>query len=180
MSFKKRDENENEENADSDSDGEIDNEPRKQKLLDTWRLSTKIQQVMRMLIGILRDPEREHVKVVVFSQFTSFLDILECALREKGVDFGRLDGSMRPKVRQQQLDAFETDPDVRVFLVSLGAGGVGLNLTVASVAILCDIWWNPQVENQAFDRVHRIGQKYPVTIYRLIVQVQLYTIMPDH
>ncbi|GBG30904.1 DNA repair protein RAD5B [Hondaea fermentalgiana] len=108
------------------------------------------------------------IKVLIFSQWTKMLDMVERGLRELDMTSARLDGSLTQKRRQAAIDQFNTDPKCNIFLVSLKAGGVGLNLVRASVVFLVDAWWNPQIEEQAIDRVHRIGQTRPVHVYRLI------------
>ncbi len=108
----------------------------------------------------------EGKKVLIFSQFVRMLDLLAAVCTEHGWAFARLDG--RTKDRQRQIDRFQMDPDIPVFLISLRAGGVGLNLTAAEAVILYDPWWNPAVEEQAADRAHRFGQRNTVTCYRLI------------
>jgi SNF2 family DNA or RNA helicase len=105
--------------------------------------------------------------VLVFSQFVKMLDLLDDWLRHRGIDFCRLDGSSRD--RTAQVDRFQT-ATVPVFLISLKAGGVGLNLTAADTVIHFDPWWNPAVEAQATDRAHRIGQTSVVTSYKLITR----------
>lgn len=106
-------------------------------------------------------------KMLVFSQFTSFLARMEEMLERKGVPYYEITGST-PKVKRVQLvDAFNAD-DTPVFLISLKAGGTGLNLTGASVVIHADPWWNAAAQNQATDRAHRIGQEKPVNVYRVI------------
>jgi superfamily II DNA or RNA helicase len=107
-------------------------------------------------------------KVLVFSQFTAMLAILRRLLTDKKIPFSYLDG--QTKERQTEVDRFNKDPQKQVFLISLKAGGFGLNLTAADTVIIFDPWWNPLAENQAADRVHRIGQKKAVTVYRLITQ----------
>jgi SNF2 family DNA or RNA helicase len=104
--------------------------------------------------------------VLIFSQFATQLKLLEDAVRHVGLDFCRLDGASRD--REAQVSAFKQDPAKRVFLISLKAGGFGLNLTKADTVIHFDPWWNPAVEAQATDRAHRIGQARPVTVYKLI------------
>ena len=104
-------------------------------------------------------------RALVFSQFTSYLDIVERDLRAHGIGVSRLDGST-PR-RAAVIDAFRQGDDP-VFLISLKAGGVGLTLTEADCVFLLDPWWNPAAEQQAIDRTHRIGQTRPVTVYRLI------------
>ncbi|KAG7669835.1 hypothetical protein Ndes2437B_g06024 [Nannochloris sp. 'desiccata'] len=112
-------------------------------------------------------------KHVVFSQFTSMLDLVGTALRQSGIAFCRLDGKTPAAKRNTMLRAFADESDLtgpRVFLISLKAGGVGLNLTAANHAHLLDPYWNPAVEEQAADRVHRLGQIRPVCIYRYVVK----------
>ncbi|NEP76625.1 DEAD/DEAH box helicase, partial [Okeania sp. SIO2G5] len=106
-------------------------------------------------------------KALVFSQFVDHLSILKNYLEEHNIRYQYLDGSTPAKVRKQRVDAFQSG-DGDVFLISLKAGGTGLNLTAADYVIHMDPWWNPAVEDQASDRAHRIGQKRPVTIYRLV------------
>jgi superfamily II DNA or RNA helicase len=105
-------------------------------------------------------------KVLVFSQFVMMLKIIEKAMKEDGVPYEYLDGST--KDRQSHVDNFQNNPSVPVFLISLKAGGTGLNLTAADTVIHFDPWWNPAVEQQATDRAHRIGQTKVVTAYRLV------------
>lgn len=108
------------------------------------------------------------VKVVVFSQWTKMLDLIQQALEENDIDVVRLDGKMNQKKRGQSLKRFRESDNVDVILISLKAGGVGLNLTEGSLVYLVDPWWNPAVEDQAINRVHRIGQKNTVLIKRMI------------
>lgn len=98
-------------------------------------------------------------KCFVFSQWTSFLDLLEIPLPKKRIQFLRFDGKLTQKNRAKVLKQFNECTDKRVLLMSLKAGGVGLNLTAASSVFLMDPWWNPTVEEQAIMRIHRIGQK---------------------
>ncbi|HEX3876931.1 MAG TPA: DEAD/DEAH box helicase [Bryobacteraceae bacterium] len=120
------------------------------------------------LISQLREVLDEGHKALVFSQFTSMLSIVRSRLDEAGVTYEYLDGKTRD--RQQHVERFQNDPDCKLFLVSLKAGGVGLNLTAAEYVFLLDPWWNPAVESQAIDRAHRIGQTHNVFAYRLIAQ----------
>jgi len=106
-------------------------------------------------------------KVLVFSQFVKHLKLLEEVLQAKGIAYQYLDGQTPPRVRQQRIEAFQRG-EGDVFLISLKAGGTGLNLTAADYVIHMDPWWNPAVEDQATDRAHRIGQERPVTVYRLV------------
>jgi len=112
--------------------------------------------------------ENRH-KALVFSQFVDHLAIIRGLLDRKGVIYQYLDGSTPASERKQRVDAFQAGKG-DVFLISLKAGGLGLNLTAADYVIHMDPWWNPAVEDQASDRAHRIGQQRPVTIYRLVTQ----------
>ena len=105
-------------------------------------------------------------KVLIFSQFVMMLKIIERAMKDDGIPYEYLDGST--KDRQERVERFQQDPSVPVFLISLKAGGTGLNLTAADTVIHFDPWWNPAVEQQATDRAHRIGQTKVVTAYRLV------------
>ena len=105
----------------------------------------------------------------MFSQFTDFLALLRERLDAAGLRYQYLDGSTPTRQRKLRVDAFQSGQG-DIFLISLKAGGLGLNLTAANYVIHMDPWWNPAVEDQASDRVHRIGQKLPVTIYRLITK----------
>lgn len=110
------------------------------------------------------------VKTVVFSQWTTMLDKIEDALEIAGIRYDRLDGTMKRDDRTRAMDALKHDPGCEVLLVSLKAGGVGLNLTAAQRVYLMDPYWNPAVENQAVDRIHRLGQTRPVTTVKLIIE----------
>ncbi|KAG7450692.1 uncharacterized protein BT62DRAFT_885418 [Guyanagaster necrorhizus] len=110
------------------------------------------------------------VKTVVFSQWTTMLDKIEEALESAAIRFDRLDGTMKRDERIRAMDALKYDPACEVLLVSLKAGGVGLNLTAAQRVYLMDPYWNPAVENQAVDRIHRLGQTRPVTTVKLIIE----------
>jgi non-specific serine/threonine protein kinase len=107
---------------------------------------------------------------LVFSQFTSFLDLVEEELRTKGLPLFRLDGSTRVSKRKEIVDGFQESPTPAVFLLSLKAGGRGLNLTRGAYVFHLDPWWNPAVENQASDRSHRIGQENKVIVTRLLMR----------
>jgi len=124
--------------------------------------SSKVQALVDALLNAAEDGH----KALVFSQWTSLLDLIEPALEETGIGFTRLDGSTRD--RAAVVDAFQGEGGPPVMLVSLKAGGTGLNLTAADCVFLCDPWWNPAVEDQAADRAHRIGQERPVMIYRMV------------
>ncbi|HEY2406785.1 MAG TPA: SNF2-related protein [Polyangiaceae bacterium] len=115
---------------------------------------------------LVEEAESGGHKVLVFSQFVSMLKLVREALDEDKIRYEYLDGSTTD--RPERIDRFQTDPTVPVFLISLKAGGSGLNLTAADTVIHFDPWWNPAVEDQASDRAHRIGQKKVVTVYRLV------------
>jgi SNF2 family DNA or RNA helicase len=121
-----------------------------------------------LFLELLNESVESGSKCLVFSQFTSMLDIMENDLKKDGINYLRLDGST--KNRQELVDQFNADESVKVFLISLKAGGVGLNLTAASRVFLYDPWWNPMAEQQAVDRAHRIGQEKRVHIYKLITK----------
>ncbi|MEW6417578.1 MAG: DEAD/DEAH box helicase [Nitrospirota bacterium] len=122
------------------------------------------------LIESLKELLKGNHSALVFSQFTSFLDILQEDLKKQGIDFLRLDGSTQVKKRKKLIESFQTGNVPSIFLLSLKAGGQGLNLTKASYVFHLDPWWNPAVENQASDRAHRIGQKNKVTITRILMR----------
>jgi SNF2 family DNA or RNA helicase len=107
-------------------------------------------------------------RALVFSQWTSFLDLVSPALTDMGIEHLRLDGSTRD--RQGLVDAFQDPKGPPVMLLSLMAGGTGLNLTAADHVYFLDPWWNPAVEAQAADRAHRIGQERPVIVHRLVAR----------
>lgn len=107
-------------------------------------------------------------KTLIFSQMTRLLDILEDFLEYSGYSYCRIDGSTAQTDRQEQIELFNNDPNVSVFLLSTRAGGLGINLTAADSVIIYDSDWNPQMDMQAQDRCHRIGQTKPVCVYRLI------------
>ncbi len=110
-----------------------------------------------------------HHKALVFSQFVGHLQILEQHLQDRGIHYQYLDGSTPAKERRKRVNAFQAG-EGDIFLISLKAGGVGLNLTAADYVIHMDPWWNPAVEDQASDRAHRIGQTRPVTVYRMVMK----------
>ena len=132
-------------------------------LVDDLFCSGKLSKLREMLLGTLREK-----KVLVFSQMTRVLDIIEIALRYDGVSYLRLDGSTPVGERQTLMDKFNEKSGAYVFLLSTRAAGVGINLASADTVVFYDISFNPQVDRQAEDRCHRIGQKNPVTIYKLI------------
>lgn len=126
--------------------------------------SAKLAAFLELLDEAVDDGHR----LLVFSQFTSLLALVREALREREIEHCVLDGSMSARERQAQVDRFNDSPDIPVFLLSLKAGGTGLNLASADTVVHLDPWWNPAVEAQATDRAHRIGQTRVVTSYKLI------------
>ncbi len=140
------------------------------RLMCLWQqtpsfVSTKIRFVVDQLEQIIS----ENHSCLIFSQFTTYLDHIGKALDKRSWNYCRLDGSMLPGKRQKEVDRFQKG-ECPLFLISLKAGGTGLNLTKASYVFIMDPWWNPVVEQQAIDRTHRIGQLNPVTIYRPIIK----------
>ena len=123
---------------------------------------------MESLFYLLDQLYEEGHKVLVFSQFVSMLDLIKARLELEARPFHYLTG--QTKDRRGEIESFQTTKDASVFMLSLKAGGAGLNLTSASYVILYDPWWNPAVENQAIDRTHRIGQKSKVIAYRLLTR----------
>jgi len=121
-----------------------------------------------LLMETLTTLHAEGHKALVFSQFVKMLKLIQTELKKRHVPFSYLDG--QTKDRQARVDAFQGDAEIPFFLISLRAGGVGLNLTAADYVIHVDPWWNPAVEMQATDRTHRIGQDKPVFVYKLIVR----------
>lgn len=136
-------------------------------LIDKKR-SAEPSAKLDVLMEQLREVVAEKHKALVFSQFTSLLAIVRQGLDSKGVVYEYLDGATRN--RQERVERFQNDPECRLFLISLKAGGLGLNLTAAEYVFLLDPWWNPAVEAQAVDRAHRIGQTRQVFAYRLIAR----------
>jgi superfamily II DNA or RNA helicase len=126
--------------------------------------SAKLESFRELLAEATDDGHR----LLVFSQFTSLLALLRADLASRGVPCCYLDGSMAPSARQAEIDRFQASADAPVFLLSLKAGGTGLNLTGADTVVHFDPWWNPAVEAQATDRAHRIGQTRVVTAYKLV------------
>nr|CAB3454127.1 unnamed protein product [Digitaria exilis] len=146
-------------------------------------ISSKIQAAMDILNSIIStdaltesgtmESNRSRVapaKAIVFSQWTGMLDLLELSLNADLIQYRRLDGTMSLNSRDKAVKDFNTDPEVRVMIMSLKAGNLGLNMVAACHVILLDLWWNPYAEDQAVDRAHRIGQTRPVTVSRLTIK----------
>jgi SNF2 family DNA or RNA helicase len=132
---------------------------------DSGIRSSKLEAFARLVDELL---ENRH-KALVFSQFVDHLSLLRRHLDERGIRYQYLDGATPMQERKRRVDAFQAG-DGDLFLISLKAGGVGINLTAADYVIHMDPWWNPAVEDQASDRAHRMGQQRPVTIYRLVAR----------
>ena len=123
---------------------------------------------LSLFLELVDELLRNRHKALVFSQYVGFLDIVRKALDERGIAYKYLDGQTPAREREKQVNAFQAG-EGDLFLISLKAGGTGLNLTAADYVIHLDPWWNPAVEDQASGRAHRIGQQRPVTIYRLAI-----------
>ena len=134
---------------------------------DTEESSTKIEALLSILSAAHR---KSGTKVIIFSQWTRFLDLITPRLSGAGYKFSRIDGTMSASARDTSLTSLDSDPNCTILLASLGVGAVGLNLTAANQVILCDSWWAPAIEDQAVDRVHRLGQTRNCTVWRLVVE----------
>ena len=141
-------------------------DPRLVKLAAARRVSAsaKLEHLMEMLPQLVEDGRR----ILLFSQFTSMLDLIKPALAETGIEFRR--AARRHDRPHRARSRASSSGKVPLFLISLKAGGTGLNLTAADTVIHYDPWWNPAVEDQATDRAHRIGQDKPVFVYKLVAQ----------
>ena len=129
----------------------------------TTKKSIKIDELVREL-----EENTGNHKLLVFSQFTEMLSLIKDELNKKKIVFSYLDGSTPAAKRQEAVDKFQQDESIKVFLISLKAGGMGLNLTAADYVYIVDPWWNPAVEQQAIDRTHRIGQTKKIFAYKMI------------
>ena len=135
--------------------------------IDVETKSSKTEALMSILKASRRDPAS---KVVIFSQWTSFLNIIQHQVQDAGMKFARIDGTMPAHARDAAMAALEKDPNTRILLASLTVCSVGLNLVAADTVILADSWWAPAIEDQAVDRVHRLGQTRPCTVWRLVME----------
>jgi len=153
-------------------DGTLDTASAPQTSVSLRRVGCDASAKIAGLLGHLKKIRRETpgMKTVVFSQFTSFLDLIEPALTRDRIPYLRFDGSMAQKQRAAVLEEFNDTRKGVVMLLSLRAGGVGLNLTVAKRVFMMDPWWSFAVEAQAIDRVHRMGQEDEVMVTRFIVE----------
>ncbi|GJJ72279.1 hypothetical protein EMPS_04636 [Entomortierella parvispora] len=133
--------------------------------LDEWISSSKIDR----MIVLVRQAVAKREKIIVFSQFTSLLHLIEKPLQQEGIKYLMYDGSMSAIARNDAVHRMTNDPSYPLMLISLKCGSLGLNLTVANHVVIMDPWWNPALENQAIDRVHRIGQRKNVFVHRLCI-----------
>lgn len=134
--------------------------------INTDTSSSKVEALLSILKASSKKPG---TKTVIFSQWTSFLNIIQAQLDANGYNYARIDGTMRANQRDASLTALESDPECTIMLASLAVCSVGLNLVAANQVILADSWWAPAIEDQAVDRVHRLGQKKPTTVWRLVM-----------
>ncbi|KAL6884159.1 SNF2 family N-terminal domain-containing protein [Trichoderma longibrachiatum] len=137
------------------------------KHFDTDQQSSKTEAMMHIIRATLKN---QGSKIVIFSQWTSFLDIVQKQLESAGLKYCRIDGSMNAEKRDKAIDALDNDSETRIMLASLAVCSVGLNLVSADTVILSDSWWAPAIEDQAVDRVHRLGQTRETKIWRLIME----------
>ncbi|KAI9790588.1 MAG: hypothetical protein M1835_000878 [Candelina submexicana] len=150
-----------EDDSDASSEASSEEETKSSKIVN----STKI----RHLVEVLRQESAKY-KFIVFSQFTSMLDLIEPFLKQEGFVFTRYDGSMRNDHREASLERLRNDKKTRVLLCSLKCGSLGLNLTAASRVVILEPFWNPFVEEQAIDRVHRLNQTVDVVVYKITIK----------
>ncbi|KAI0187560.1 SNF2 super family protein [Xylaria flabelliformis] len=158
-------ESELDDSSDIDDDAFLYNRRARRQQIPHVLASAKIRQ----LISILHKEVQEH-KFIVFSQFTSMLDLVEPFLRKEGLKYVRYDGGMKNDAREASLHSLRNDKNTRVLLCSLRCGALGLNLTAASRVVILEPFWNPFVEEQAIDRVHRLTQTVDVIVYKLTVE----------
>ncbi|KAJ0109827.1 hypothetical protein J7T55_004377 [Diaporthe amygdali] len=161
--------------SDEDDSGVSESELEKTEILYTPHKGAKSKahlmnsSKIREIIKILHNEAHEH-KFIVFSQFTSMMDLVEPYLRKEGFKFVRYDGSMKNDAREESLYRLRNDKNTRILLCSLKCGSLGLNLTAATRVIIIEPFWNPFVEEQAIDRVHRLTQTVDVIVYKLTVK----------
>lgn len=137
------------------------------RLRKGYKSSSKIDKTLELISEIRAKDKTE--KILIFSQFTSLLDLVEVPLEERGLKYQRYDGSMKMDDRADAVSRFMDEPDQQIMLISLKAGNAGLNLNKASQVILLDPFWNPFVEDQAVDRAHRMPQQREVHVHRVLV-----------
>ncbi|KAH8601144.1 SNF2 family N-terminal domain-containing protein [Bisporella sp. PMI_857] len=149
----------------SEVEDEFQSDSDEEAHLATIATSTKIKHLVKIL-----DKEVDDHKFIVFSQFTSMLNLIEPFLRQKGFKFTRYDGSMKNDLREASLSKLRNDKNCRILLCSLKCGSLGLNLTAATRVVILEPFWNPFVEEQAIDRVHRLTQKIDVIVYKITIK----------
>ena len=132
--------------------------------MDLHQSSSKLESLMEILAASADDS-----KTVIFSQWTRFLDTVQARLDREGYKYCRIDGTMSAPKRDIALRSLEQDSECTIMLASLSVCAVGLNLTAANQVVLADTWWAPAIEDQAVDRVHRLGQQRPTRVLRLIM-----------
>lgn len=132
-----------------------------------WRHSSKTKLILQELIRVIKTTDD---KCLVFSQWTSMLDLIEIPLDAHDIKFVRIDGTKSIKERDEAITLFTDKLNIRVCLLSLKSAGLGLNLTMGNHVFFLDPWWNPQMELQCIDRAHRLGQEKEVFVYRFIVK----------
>lgn len=155
--------------ADEEDGRSAEESAAKMAVPESAKLNALVQE-LRENIGNEDSPPRGSGKTIVFSQFTSLLDLTGTKLRHEGIPFTRIDGSLSLARREAAVDAFQNDPDVKVLLMSLTAGNTGLTLTAASNVALLDVWWSPSAEDQAIARAHRLGQQHMVRVTRIVAE----------
>lgn len=133
--------------------------------MDLTASSSKLETLLK----VLNASKNTGNKTVIFSQWTRFLDIVQARLDTEGFKYCRIDGTMSAPQRDTSLHALEDDEECTIMLASLSVCAVGLNLVAANQIVLSDSWWAPAIEDQAVDRVHRLGQKKTTTVFRLVV-----------
>ena len=138
-----------------------------ERIRENWVPSAKVDKTMELLESIMTETNE---KIILFSQWTSLLDLIELPIDGKNWSYERYDGSMNASDRGDAVQRFREEPNRRIMLVSLKAGNAGLNLNFASQVIILDPFWNPYIEEQAIDRAHRLGQKLDVKVHRLLIQ----------
>lgn len=162
-----------EEGADQSKMFVLEGLTRLRQICDSPRLTGDTEQHSSAKIDLLREHILEKTgnhKILIFSQFVKMLDLIREQLTQSRVSYCYLDGQTSLAERERQVERFQENESVRVFLISLKAGGTGLNLTAADYVYIVDPWWNPAVENQAIDRCYRMGQEKHVVAYRMICQ----------
>jgi SWI/SNF-related matrix-associated actin-dependent regulator of chromatin subfamily A3 len=135
--------------------------------IDQNESSSKIGALLNILQASAKE---EQIKTIIFSQWTLFLDVIQLQLRKHSFKYTRIDGFMSPLARDAAMESLSADPECTLILASLAVCIVGLNLVAANQVILADSWWAPAIEDQAIDRVHRLGQKKPITVFRLVMK----------